>query len=290
MKRSYFLCVLTFFLWGSVYVVSKYAFASFSPLTVLLLRNAITVAVVWLLGRKKGFQKVEKRHIKYFLITGGLGYFVADGMVLEAVNLMSSTGASLINSANPVFIILFAVLILKEKMTANKAAGILCALAGVVLVIGLETGTVSVLGIVFSVGGVVLGALGSVMIRKVSPYYSPEQITFCCFCVSVPLCLVGALAESGGAVPTVTGEAVAAVLYLGTIATGIANFLWSRSLSVMDASTCSMFFPLQPAFSALLGIVLLHEPVTANFLIGGALIVAGVLIGLGAHRRVKPTL
>lgn len=287
-KRTYGLCVLTFFLWGSVYVFSKYAFSVFTPLTVLLIRNSIAAVVVYLLGRKKGFKKVERVHIKYFLITGILGYFVCNGMVLEATSLMSATGSSLINASNPVFIILFAVLLLKETMTVNKAVGILCALVGVVLVIGLQWGEVSALGAFFAVCAVILGALGSVMIRKVTPYYSPEQVTFCCFVTSLPFCLIGSFVENAGKQISITPSALAAVLYIGIFATGIANYLWNRSLAAMDASTCSMFYPLQSVFAALLGIVLLGEPVTANFVIGGVLIFAGVLIGLGAHKRIKP--
>ena len=64
------------------------------------------------------------------------------------------------------------------------------------------------------------------------------------------------------------------------ICTGVAYTLWNKSLSVLDASVCSAFYPIQPAVSALLGILLLGETLSINFLAGSALIVCGVLVSL----------
>lgn len=285
-KKYYGLCVATFFLWGSIYVFSKFAFQAFSPLTVLFLRNVVAIVPVWLAARKRGFRKVKREHIRYFLICGVLGYAVATGLVLKANDLLSAGAASLINAANPVFIILFAVVLLGERMTLRRGLGVGCALVGVVAVIGLELGAVSPAGIVFSVLGVILWALSSVILRKVSRLYPPEQVTLLCLAISLPVALAGALVETGGALPTVTLPAVASVLYIGVFGIALANLLWNRCLAVMDASLCSMFYPLQPVCSALLGILLLGEPVTVNFLLGGALICAGVVIGVG-EKNVK---
>lgn len=282
MKKYYGLCVITFFLWGSIYVFSKFAFEVFSPLTVLFLRNVVAIIPVWLAARRRGFRKVKREHIKYFLLCGAVGHGVSTGLVLMANNLLSAAAASLINAANPVFIILFAVLLLRERMTLRRGVGVVCALLGVVAVIGLQVGEIGTAGIVFSVLGVILWSLSSVVIRKVAQLYPPEQVTLICLVISLPVALAGALVETGGTLPTVTLPAVAAVLYIGVFGIALANLLWNRCLSVMDASVCSMFYPLQPVCSALLGILLLGEPVTVNFILGGVLIFAGVIIGVGA--------
>lgn len=285
MKRYYGLCVVTFFFWGSIYVFSKFAFEVFSPLTVLFLRNLVAIVPVWLAARRRGFRKVKREHIKYFLLCGVVGHGVSTGLVLMANDLLSAAAASLINAANPVFITLFAVLLLREKMTLRKGLGLGCALLGVVAVIGLQMGEIGTAGIVCSVLGVILWSLSSVVTRKVARLYPPEQVTLICLAISLPVALAGSLAETGGTLPTVTLPAVAAVLYIGVFGIALANLLWNRCLSVMDASVCSMFYPLQPVCSALLGILMLGEPVTVNFLLGGALICAGVVIGVGERKK-----
>ena len=45
----------------------------------------------------------------------------------------------------------------------------------------------------------------------------------------------------------------------------------------MDASFCSMFYPLQPLTASVLGVLLLGEQITANFVIGGVIICCGIV-------------
>lgn len=81
------------------------------------------------------------------------------------------------------------------------------------------------------------------------------------------------------------------LLYLGICTSGLAQFLWSRSLSLLPATTCSLFYPLQPVFSALLGVWFLGESFGPNFwwgllLIGGD-IVLNCLDGIHQQKAAK---
>ena len=75
-----------------------------------------------------------------------------------------------------------------------------------------------------------------------------------------------------------TVEAVLACIYLGVFGTAVAHTCWNKGLQTLDASTCSMFYPLQPLVSAVLGVLILHEVLTWNFIVGGLIICAGILI------------
>ena len=44
-----------------------------------------------------------------------------------------------------------------------------------------------------------------------------------------------------------------------------------------EASTCSLFYPIQPLTSMVLGVLLLNEHMTVGFIVGAVLIVFGVL-------------
>ncbi len=67
------------------------------------------------------------------------------------------------------------------------------------------------------------------------------------------------------------------LLYVAVCCTAIPHSLWNYSLSRVEASTCSLFYPIQPLTSMVLGVLLLHEHMTLGFFIGAALIVFGVL-------------
>ena len=68
-----------------------------------------------------------------------------------------------------------------------------------------------------------------------------------------------------------------AVLYMGIFGTAVTHSLWNYSLRVMDASFCSMFYPMQPLVSAILGVLFLHETVTPSFILGALMICGGIV-------------
>ena len=67
---------------------------------------------------------------------------------------------------------------------------------------------------------------------------------------------------------------------MGIFCTGISYMLWNKSLSLMDAASCSSFYPLQPLTAACLGAVFFREKITASFLLGAFFIVCGMVISL----------
>jgi len=77
---------------------------------------------------------------------------------------------------------------------------------------------------------------------------------------------------------------------MGTIGTAAPHSLWNYCLSKMDASFCSMFYPLQPLVSATLGVIFLGEEITSNYLIGAAIICAGIIAAVtsGNSKTVPP--
>lgn len=71
---------------------------------------------------------------------------------------------------------------------------------------------------------------------------------------------------------------------MGIICTGIAYYLWNKSLGMIEAGTCSAFYPIQPLVSTVLGVIILKEQVGFQFFLGAAFIVFGVLLNLRGGR------
>ena len=140
-RLGYLYLVITSIIWGSIYVVAKYALAVIPPLTVLLGRYALSVLILYVILKKKGMKKIERADRKYFVIIGGVGYFVSIGFQLIGTNLLDASLASLINALNPVFIPLIAALVLKERVSLRRIAGIAVSVAGVYAICLLYTST-----------------------------------------------------------------------------------------------------------------------------------------------------
>lgn len=282
MKRNagYLYLLITFFCWGSIYVVSKYALAVMGPVTVSFCRYLVSVVCLYgILKWKGGHKKIAKEHWPYLLILDGLGYFAAIILQLGGTALLSGSLASLINSLNPVMISILAAVFLKEKITWKNVLSIVVSLIGVYIILGNGSMQINPLGILLSAGSVVLWSAASVSIRKISGYYDPVQIALYGMCIALLFNIPAAVLENIFMTQShPTAVALLACLFVAVFGTAVAHTCWNKSLQLLSASTCSMFYPLQPLVSAVLGVLLLHEVITWQFVVGAVLICSGIVI------------
>ncbi len=277
---GYLYLLVTFFCWGSIYIVSKYALAVMGPITVCFCRYAISIVCLYgLLKLKGGAKKVEKAHWPYFLLLGGLGYFVSIVLQLAGTSLLSASLSSLMNALNPVSISILAAIFLKEKLSWKNGLSILISLAGVYIILGSGGAEINPLGILCAAGSVLLWSTASVAIRKISGFYDPVQTALYGMMIAIVLNLPAAIFENVFMVQShPTMIALLACLFLGVFGTAVAHTCWNKGLSCLNASTCSMFYPLQPLVSAVLGVLLLHEHITWQFVVGAILICCGIVV------------
>ena len=77
---------------------------------------------------------------------------------------------------------------------------------------------------------------------------------------------------------------VPGMLYLGVVITAFGYLLWTWGLARAEASRAAVFITVQPVVGALLGVLFLHEPLTAFTVAGGALVVAGLWLTATGQR------
>ena len=79
----------------------------------------------------------------------------------------------------------------------------------------------------------------------------------------------------------------ASIVYLGVLGTGI-GFLWFyQGIQEIGASKAAVFINFVPVSAAIMGALLLGEPIDASILAGGALVLTGVAL---TNRPVKQSL
>lgn len=285
-KQAYLALLLTTCLWGSLYVVNKYVLNILPPFTVLCGRYiAAAVAMVPVL-LVRGRQPMEKGDRKYLLLLGVLGYAIAIGMQTLGTKFSNASLGSLLNSLNPVVIILMAVPLLGEKITRSKVLALVSSLIGVYIIVGGGLEGNIVLGVLFSLLSVVLWSFVSVCMRKVTQKYDPFTITTYGVLIA-GLCMLPVsfweLARVDFAVQ-MDWKILLGICYMGMVCTGFTHFMWNWSLSKVEAGKCSLFYPIQPLSATLLGAIFLKEQVGIRFVLGGLLIIGGILISvLGDH-------
>lgn len=282
----YLFLIATMAIWGSLYVVTRIALMTIPPITLLAARYVLAFLVfLALLARRRARgekSRVEKADYPTLVAIGAVGYFFGVCVQILGTKLAGASVASMVNAMNPICITVFAGLLLHEKISARKIVALLIAVAGAMIVLGGAQSGAMVWGVLLSLLSVILWSLSSVLVRKFNGKYDPVTLTSYCLGVAVIFCLPSSAVELAIVRPAglFSFTNLWCVLYLGIVCTALPNFLWNKSLSVLEASTCSLFYPLQPLMSVILGMIFLGEELNARFILGGFLIVAAVIFAL----------
>lgn len=276
-KRRLISLFAAFVLWGSQYVISKIALRTVPPVTLLALRYLVSVPALFIVLRlRHALTPVKKGDWPILFAIGFTGYFASFCLQMLGINRLTGSVSSLLGAMNPIFIPILAAFFLHERITPAKIACVALSMAGVVVIVGVD-GTVDASGALLMLASVFLWSTASIIIRRVSGRYDPMQIALIAILCALPFTGGWSLIELQSAPCSFTLESVLAVLYMGVLGTAVTHSLWNYSLRVMDASFCSMFYPMQPLVSSILGVLFLHEAVTPGFVIGALMICCGIV-------------
>ena len=275
----------TFVLWGSLYIVSKIALRSIPPVTLLALRYMVSIPALFVILLLRGrLKKVERHDLRTIFAIGFIGYFASFCLQMLGISRLTGSVSSLLGAMNPIFIPILAALFLREKLTAAKIGCVALSMVGVVTIVGVN-GTVDVTGAALMLASVFLWSTASVIIRRIGGRYDPMQVAMLSMIAALPFTGAWAMIELRTSACVFTGESVLAVLYMGLMGTAAAHTLWNVSLSLMDASFCSMFYPMQPLVSAILGVLVLGERITPSFLLGALIICCGIVAAVMSGKK-----
>lgn len=269
-------------IWGGMYVVSKAVMPVIPPYILLTSRLCLGILTLFIVIMLRGGISVTPAQFWRLFAVGFIGYGISVGLQFVGTNLSTASNGSLVTSATPAFVLIFAALLLGEKITLRSLAALLIASLGVVAVIDPRTATLSsdlFLGNLALVGAAITWALYSVLVRKVTRATDVLTVSLIAFAgglpVSVPL---GAWEYSQLGIGVITIEVTAGVLFIGIISTALAMYLWNSAFAILDAGVASLTFFAQPIVGTILSAIFLKETITPLFILGGVLISIGLVI------------
>lgn len=287
--QAYGLLFFTFFIWGSVYVGGRLVSGDLPPGLVACLRCAAAMAPLLLMARKHLGVKIHREDWKYFILVGILGYFATLFLVQLGISLTGSAMASLINALTPVSVTILAALLLKERITPIKALCLVLALAGTVVITQGAGSQGELLGVAAVLLSVVVWGFASVYMRRLTAKYPAVLVTTYGMAISLLFHIPAGLSSAMAQPLNFTPKVVLTVLYLGVVGSGVAQYTWTKCLSLLPASTCSLFYPLQAAFAAMMGAAVLDESFTPVFFIGLFLISLDVALSTWETKNLSKT-
>ncbi|MBC7814916.1 MAG: DMT family transporter, partial [Burkholderiales bacterium] len=286
-------------IWGGMYVVSDVVLKVIPPFTLLTIRLILGAVVLLVIRwRTANVPWPNRREVLRLVAVGFVGFGVSVGAQFVGTDLSTAINGALVTSASPAFILIFAALILHERLTMQRIAAVGLATVGVLLIIDLsqaDFGSDTFVGnLVLALAALTWG-LYSVLVRKVSipsdggePQTDTLTVTLVAFMGGLLLTIPSALLElPKRPIDDIDAGVVLGVLYLGVVSTAGAMWLWNRSFALVDASVASLFFFAQPLVGAVLSVALLGQQMTLNLWLGGLLIGGAVLLSLYPLERLR---
>jgi drug/metabolite transporter (DMT)-like permease len=269
-------------IWGAMYVVSKIVLDVIPPFALITTRLLLGSLVLWLVLLRRGGLHLSPPQFWRVFGVGIVGYGVSLGFQFVGTKLSTAANGSLVTSATPAFILLFAAIILGEKITVRRLLALLIATLGVLAVVDPRSARVApelFLGNLSLIAAALTWALYSVLVRVVTRQLDVLSVSLIAFLGGLPIVVpAGVWETSTQGLGPITPGILAGILFLGIIATALAMALWNNAFAQLDASLASLTFFAQPVVGTFLGWLFLHERITPLFLLGGFLIAAGLVI------------
>lgn len=269
-------------LFGSVFLLIEIALEGFGPFTLVLgrvgLGALVLVAYVHVSGARLPTNGPTWRH---FFVMGALNNVVPFSLISWGQVAIDSGIAAILNATSPLFSVVLAhFLTADERMTANKAVGVMVGFAGVVVMVGPSalTGLVAEgLGQLAVLGATLSYALAAIYGRRlaaVPPTVSAAGMLVAATVMMAPLALV--FERPWTASPGVAARA--AVITMAVFCTALAFLLYFRILATAGATNTLLVTFLIPPSALVLGVVVLGEQPHWTALLGMALILIGLAV------------
>ncbi len=269
-------------IWGGMYVVSKVVLEIIPPFTLVSLRLILGILTLAIVLAMRGFPKFSRRQFPQVVGVGFVGYGISLSLQFLGTKLSTAANGSLVTSATPAFILVFAWMLLSEKITLRRLIALLLATCGVVAVIDPRSAQLNpelFIGNLLLLGAAITWALYSVLVRKMTQSLDILPFSLIAFLGGLPVVIPAGVWElSTAGVGEISLGVVGGVLFLGVISTALAMILWNTAFAILDAGAASLTFFAQPVVGILLGWVFLREAITPLFLVGGVLIGLGLMI------------
>lgn len=270
LKQAIFLMIGSSALFACMAVAIKFASSELHPFQIAFFRNLFGLLFALPILARLGLGILKTDKFGFYLARCTIGIFSMLAGFWALVNLPLAQAVAL-SYSTPLFVTIFAVLVLHEVVRARRWTAIAFGFIGVMVIVQPGTEGFSSASLV-AVMAAILSAMVSISIKFLSRTEAPDAIVFWTTLIWVPLSLIPALFVWDWPRAAVWGF-VAIAGACGTFA----HQLWTRALERADASVVSPIGFSQLPFVAVLGYLFFGETLGLATAIGSGLIFAAVL-------------
>jgi drug/metabolite transporter (DMT)-like permease len=284
-NQPYLLLSLTSLFWAGNGVIGRFAAGHVPPATLSLLRWSIAFLIVlpfaWRhLGRD--WPAIRER-LGVMLLLAVIGVTVFNTLQYTALEYTQALNVLLLQSAGPLFVAAWSLLLLGVRLSWAQAGGMAVSLVGVLVI--LLHGDLSALAslrlnkgdLIFLVALAIFG-IYPVLILKRPAIHGLSFLAFTFGCGSLMIVPLAAWELAARPLPALSGANLVTVAYVAVFPSVLAYLCYNRGVEIIGANRAAPFFHLIPVLGAAMAILLLGERLELSHLIGFVMVLAGVFV------------
>ena len=272
---------VSIFFWSTVAVISKLLLKSYNNFQLLWISSLFAALLLLFVNGLNGSIRILKTYkIKDFVISiliclpGTFLYYV---FYYAGTDILPASQAFVINYMWPIMSVIFACIILKEKMTVLKAVAIFMSFLGIVIAM---SESFSSFDSAVLIGGVwcLLGAASYGVFTALNKKYHYQKSISLMLSYFATFLLTTLINAFDGKLFIPSAAETVGFAWNGMLTMALANIFWVTALDKGDTAKISNLAYITPFLSLIWTYLFLDEPLNQYFIIGLAVIVCGMLI------------
>lgn len=255
------------------------------PFALVMLRIAGACLLFWLCSFFIKSEKVESKDLKKMLVLALFGIVINQAFFIWGLSLTKPINSAIIMVSNPIVVMLFAIIILKEKLTSNKFVGLALGVAGALTLLlfkakgNLSFGSETAKGDLMTLINSMSWAIFVVMAKPYMIKYHTVTVMKWLFLFGLfyfaPIGLPELLKVDWG---NMQPQVIWALAFVVIATTFLAYLLNMLALKTLSSSVVSMYIYFQPFLATLFAVSLGKDEITPLKIASALLIISGVYL------------
>jgi drug/metabolite transporter (DMT)-like permease len=273
-RRGWLLFIALGIIWGLPYLLIKVGVSELSPIVVVFLRVASAAVILVPIAAARGQFAGLRGRWKWVALFAVMEIMIPFFTLTWAEQRISSSLAALLVAAVPMVAAVTAWRLgIDDRLTGTRVVGLIVGLVGVGFLIGLDLGGGDLLSIA-AVGVTIVGYATAPLIiaRKLNDAPSMAVIAAA---LTINAVVYAPLAWVSRPDHPVSTHVWLSLLALGVVCTALAFLVFFALIAEAGPSRSTLITYVNPAVALLLGVVILHEALTAGLIIGFPLVLLG---------------
>ena len=281
MKKTYFYAGVSIFCWSTVATTCKILLRELNNIQLLWMNSLIAGLFLLLLNVCLGnFKKHKNYKLKDYFIMVAIGipstifYYM---FYYAGTDILPASQAFIINYLWPIMSVVFACIILREKLTAKKIIAIFISFLGVIVVVGGDINDFNgqmLFGVLYCILGAVSYGIFTALNQKMN-YNKSMTLMLSYFATFIFTTLVNLI---NGDIFIPGANQMLGFVWNGIFTVAIANTFWVMALETGKTEKVSNLAYITPFLSLVWTYLFLDEAIKLNSLVGLVIIIAGILI------------